>query len=524
MLTKITDRQVTYKQGATGSVVRNLGDKLRESVSVLDFGADSTGSVNCFTAMTNAWNECLATGKDLYIPAGLYVITSENSFPFGRVNGLPPADLLDCKNITIYGDGPNTVLKTSTIGGGDVLQINGSKNLHFKNLKIESVISGSASGSNGVSVTGGFDNLTFDNIWCENLAFVDKGTYIDGGSALSIQTPDVSTVTECGTIKATNIFAKGCAIGFGYSLDLVKSSTNATSISVDIVAEDCREAVVVSAGEATAAISASWTMGLSVKAQAINCMQDVVAARAHGVDIDCQVITTKTSAARILSYKGTKWFATDTTDDVSGLQCMYAHLSHIKLTGNKGECGSKAQVGGAGAGSSGLTGATYKSTISVDLAGTSVYGDFGEINSGGDITSTCVLIAGPNTAAPSNGHYLPSRNNLIVYGQTNVLDELWVRGAVKFSTADGLVTYGGEVDFDDEGIIVKQKNASSTDTRVLKVMSNAGTLVAGFRNDGGLVSQGRSTAASVATVKQVMPVYDNANTLIGYIPIYTSFA
>lgn len=38
-LTKITDKQVTYKQGGTGSVVRNLGERLRDSVSVKDFGA-----------------------------------------------------------------------------------------------------------------------------------------------------------------------------------------------------------------------------------------------------------------------------------------------------------------------------------------------------------------------------------------------------------------------------------------------------------------------------------------------------
>ena len=44
MLTRITDRQVTYKQGATGSVVRNLGDKLREVRTSAD-GSFSSGCV-----------------------------------------------------------------------------------------------------------------------------------------------------------------------------------------------------------------------------------------------------------------------------------------------------------------------------------------------------------------------------------------------------------------------------------------------------------------------------------------------
>lgn len=75
-LTKITDKQVTYKQGSSGSVVRNLGEKLRESVSVKDFGAvgdgvtDDTRSLNyCsggFNSSTHqwcSWNHFLCKGE-----------------------------------------------------------------------------------------------------------------------------------------------------------------------------------------------------------------------------------------------------------------------------------------------------------------------------------------------------------------------------------------------------------------------------------------------------------------------------
>jgi len=61
-LTKITSEQCTYKQGATG-VVRNLGDKLRESVSVNDF-----------STLQEAANAASAVNLPLELMGGTYTI------------------------------------------------------------------------------------------------------------------------------------------------------------------------------------------------------------------------------------------------------------------------------------------------------------------------------------------------------------------------------------------------------------------------------------------------------------------
>jgi len=85
-LTRVTDKQVTYKNGGTGSVVRNLGDKLRESVSVFDFmtselismtqntslyGTGATFVTNT-AAMTSAINASITASDSVYFPAGNY--------------------------------------------------------------------------------------------------------------------------------------------------------------------------------------------------------------------------------------------------------------------------------------------------------------------------------------------------------------------------------------------------------------------------------------------------------------------
>lgn len=59
-----------YKLAATGSVGRSLADKLRDVVSVLDFGADASGSADS----SGAFNNALAASKRVLVPDGTYRI------------------------------------------------------------------------------------------------------------------------------------------------------------------------------------------------------------------------------------------------------------------------------------------------------------------------------------------------------------------------------------------------------------------------------------------------------------------
>jgi hypothetical protein len=429
---------VGYVPDGTGAVATNVQAKLRESVSVKDFGAVGDGTDE-FTKILAAWTYCLANGKDLHFPAGIYS-SGINNMPFKNAT-YPATTLLDCLNITISGDGPNTILRSDSVVGADVLNLYSVKNLHIRNMKITATLSGASVGSNGISIVGGFDNITLDHIWCENLPYVDTGTYLDGGKAFTIQTG--TPTTECGTIKGTNLFAKGCVHGIGLEVDLVNFLTKKHAIDINIVAEDCHIGVLFSAGAATSALSVGATVGYGVKAQLINCQRNVVLGRVHGCNIEANIITTKSIAARRLNPLGGTWNSIDSL--VDGLVCTYAKNSKLTVYGDIGPCDYKAQIGGTTAGSSGLNGATEYCDIYLDIGGISVTADINAVDSGGNSMSFSRLAVTSTTGTiPADFLAVAKINQLSVLGTAGT--SLYA-GSVRFPASQ--ISSAGVNDFDD---------------------------------------------------------------------------
>ena len=72
---------VIYDPAGTSAVPTTVQAKLRESVSVLDFGAVGDGIVNDTAAIQAAITACLASGSALYVPAGKYRLTAQVNIP-----------------------------------------------------------------------------------------------------------------------------------------------------------------------------------------------------------------------------------------------------------------------------------------------------------------------------------------------------------------------------------------------------------------------------------------------------------
>lgn len=113
---------IPFTQAGTGAVPQTVDAKLKQSVSVLDFGADATG----VSDSTAAFNNALAVGKAVYVPSGTYLLSS-----LAVITG----------SFDLHGDGKSSVLNFNTAGVGVQLthaqeqKIKGSiRNLAFSQI------------------------------------------------------------------------------------------------------------------------------------------------------------------------------------------------------------------------------------------------------------------------------------------------------------------------------------------------------------------------------------------------------
>lgn len=113
---------IGYLPSGTGAVATTVQTKLRETVSVKDFGATGDGVTDDTTEIQMA----LDAGTSLYFPSGTYIIT---------------ANLLIPSNIKIYGDGPSSIIKTVSIPSGaygqTMVTIDSCSNIVIENLSFD---------------------------------------------------------------------------------------------------------------------------------------------------------------------------------------------------------------------------------------------------------------------------------------------------------------------------------------------------------------------------------------------------
>jgi hypothetical protein len=482
-------------------------------------GAIGDGSVNAsamYAALGRAWTVALSEGSDIYAPAGVYDVGAQNMPWRQSVN--PVTSLLDCKNLTIRGDGPATVFKTTSAFGADVFQLNGLKNFHVRNLAITATLTGgSSSGSNGISVTGGFDNVSILDVWCISLPSLDKSAYIDGGKALTIQTGTGAALT--GSLKA-RIFARACAEGFGYETDLDVAAGQPVAIDVDVVAEDCHTAVKFVAVAASGALSPGMSSGLRVKGQAINCMRDVAINRLHGGFMDVQVITTKSASARRLSpVTGSAWQASDTV--VEALLCTYAKNALIRIHGNKGACDYKARIGAISPGASGLNGGTEFCEIYLDIGGAAATSDVHAVESGGTTMGNSYLFVSSTTTTtlPAAFYSEGAINTLTIGAVSRMMTAKFAGSLLMAFAADG-TTESGRLDLFGLVTGLQGKATSTANAVVAGLYDSAGVLRLGIVNGGGIVLDGIGSSSALGSYIGKHPVYNGSGTFLGWVPIY----
>jgi hypothetical protein len=143
---------IGFIQSGTGAVATTVQTKLREIISVLDFGADPTGAANSATAINSAI--VAAAGKCIYIPSGVYKCNSPILF--------------QTSNTELIGDGASTVLWGNH--SGIVLEVSPTSGL-LSSITVSQLVCWSPTGA-------GFQasqtiNSTFADLWAysSNIGF-----------------------------------------------------------------------------------------------------------------------------------------------------------------------------------------------------------------------------------------------------------------------------------------------------------------------------------------------------------------
>lgn len=147
LYTKDTDGVVQafkskFTQAGTGAIARPVEDKLRDFVSVKDFGATADGITNDRSAFQAALN----TGKSVYVPQGTYAIGSTIS--------------LTTDGQSLYGEGSLSVIKTTATTAR--IDVNNKDGTAIRNLKIDAL---DANTNPGIYVYGGSSGIDIENVY-----------------------------------------------------------------------------------------------------------------------------------------------------------------------------------------------------------------------------------------------------------------------------------------------------------------------------------------------------------------------
>lgn len=222
---------VGFIQSGTGALSRSAQDKMREWVSVKDFGAIGDGIVDDTAACTAA----IATGKSVYWPQGTYKVSPiATGRPHSEPNRTSAWALTS--NQVMFGDGAGSKLVWGTPATRQCFfKAASCSNVGLKNIRFDGgyssiIIDPDTDGSvDGVKIEGCFfDNLLIDVLGGNQLAIDSTSKFSKNISVSHCKTsgPSVHSVlfTNCYNAKSTNNEFNN-VVG-GYCIDASQGSRN----------------------------------------------------------------------------------------------------------------------------------------------------------------------------------------------------------------------------------------------------------------------------------------------------------
>jgi len=183
----INATKLNFLQAGASGVARTVDSKLKDTVSVKDFGAVGDG----VTDDTAAYLAAIATGKNVYFPKGTYFVAPVAS---PTINARLSGAVLSSGQ-TVFGDGASSVIKWNTGVAATVqtlMMITSGLNIVVRDLRF----TGAALAVQiKASADGGVDGVTF-----ENLVIDDMGIGLGAGEQIALN-PSGSKFIKNVTVK-----------------------------------------------------------------------------------------------------------------------------------------------------------------------------------------------------------------------------------------------------------------------------------------------------------------------------------
>ena len=211
---------VTYTPDGTGAVATTVENKLRESVSVKDFGAVGDGVTDDTVAIDNS----LAASNAVYFPAGVYVYTGTLILP---------------ESVIIYGDGsPKIANFPQRSADKDKLRPNHKGSISGSSILFTGTGTTSTYTTNRsdrfASVTPMVKYDHFDGYTIRDIAFIQDMDVLDAGGSLTTgSTDNRATAYTAGFVSTGTLSHEENLVIFGYFTDAGYILHNQVGGSVD---------------------------------------------------------------------------------------------------------------------------------------------------------------------------------------------------------------------------------------------------------------------------------------------------
>jgi hypothetical protein len=207
LATSTGSTSVGFLQAGTSATLRTVQSKLRDFVSVKDFGAVGDNSADDTTKIQAALTYALSSGKSLYIPSGTYIVSS-----------LSGAGALNITaGIQIFGDGNSSVLKLKAGSTGVVVyayNASAYSGLHLRDFVVDGNSVTTAQLDAGLIQILNASDFVVDNVTVKN------GTRASGSAGINgIAVADTASNATNGIIQ--NCLVENC------SKALINWTTNA---------------------------------------------------------------------------------------------------------------------------------------------------------------------------------------------------------------------------------------------------------------------------------------------------------